>query len=89
MYAAPARAEDLSGLPPTLVIVGGADGFRDECIDYARRLGEAGVETDLRVLAGLPHGVGIFVGTEAARRWQDAVDAWLAPRLTTPGADRA
>lgn len=89
LYAAPARAEDLSGLPPTLVIVGGADGFRDECIDYARRLGEAGVEVDLRVLAGLPHGVGIFVGTAAARRWQDAVDAWLAPRLTTPETERA
>ena len=81
-YAAAARAADLSGLPPTLVVVGGADGFRDECIDYARRLGEAGVPTDLHVLAGLPHGVGIFQGTQAARRWQDVVDAWLRPRLS-------
>ena len=42
-YAAPARAEDLSGLPPTYLDVGDLDIFRDEDIDYARRLSAAGV----------------------------------------------
>ena len=38
VYAAPARAEDLGGLPPAYVCVGSLDGFRDEDIDYAQRL---------------------------------------------------
>ena len=41
-YAAAARAEDLGGLPPAYVCVGALDGFRDEDIDYARRLLQAG-----------------------------------------------
>ena len=38
IYAAPSRAEDLSGLPPAFVTVGEFDNFRDEDIDYAQRL---------------------------------------------------
>ena len=40
---APARCPDLQGLPPTFISVGGADGFRDEDIDYALRLYQAAV----------------------------------------------
>jgi acetyl esterase/lipase len=47
-YAAPARATDLSGLPPALIQVGGLETFRDEDIDYAARLLRAGVPTQLR-----------------------------------------
>jgi len=54
--AAPARAEDLSGLPPALVSVGAVDGFRDEDIDYALRLNQAGVPTELHVYPGACHG---------------------------------
>ncbi len=75
--AAPARSQDLSGLPPTMVIVGGADGFRDEDITYALRLGQAGVPTELHVLPGAPHGVQLFAGTTLARRWEALVDDWL------------
>ena len=75
--AAPARATDLSGLPPSYVCVGGADGFRDEDIDYAQRLMAAGVDTELHVYPGVPHGVRFWQGTEPARRyWADQVD-WL------------
>ncbi len=81
-YAAAARAVDLSGLPPALVIAGGADGFRDENIDYAARLARAGVATDLCVIAGAPHGVQMFAGTTPTRRWARAVQEWLAPRLS-------
>ena len=40
--AAPARAEDLTGLPPAYVSVGTVDGFLDEDVDYAMRLNHAG-----------------------------------------------
>ncbi len=80
-YAAAARADDLAGLPPTMVITGGADGFRDENLDYAVRLGQAGVPTDLTVIAGAPHGVQLFIGTTPERRWARAVEEWLQPRL--------
>ena len=55
-YAAPTRAEDLSGLPPALVTVGTLDLFRDENIDYAQSLMAAGVATDLQVYARMYHG---------------------------------
>src|SRR5581483_9332416 len=42
-YAAPARAANLAGLPPAYIDVGTADLFRDEDIDYAQRLMQAGV----------------------------------------------
>ena len=55
-YAAPARAEDLRGLAPAFIGVGTLDVFRDENIDYARRLLAAGVPTELHVYGGAPHG---------------------------------
>jgi acetyl esterase/lipase len=87
-YAAAARADDLGGLPSTMVITGGADGFRDENVEYARRLGQSGVPTDLCVIAGAPHGVQLFVGTTPERRWSRAVNEWLRPRLETTDAMR-
>jgi acetyl esterase/lipase len=77
-YAAAARADDLGRLPPALVITGGADGFRDENILYGMRLNQAGVPTDLHVLAGAPHGVQMFVGSAVARRWDSIVTEWLS-----------
>ena len=44
-YAAPARAEDLSALPPAYLCVGEMDLVRDENIQYAVRLMQAGVST--------------------------------------------
>ncbi len=54
-FAAPARATDLSRLPPTFLSVGALDGLHDEVIDFARRLNHAGVATELRVYPGAPH----------------------------------
>ncbi|WP_432182393.1 alpha/beta hydrolase [Streptomyces sp. NBC_00063] len=54
-FAAPARAADLSGLPPTYLCVGTADLFRDENVDYARRMLSDGTEVELNLLRGAPH----------------------------------
>ncbi|KAH6997433.1 Alpha/Beta hydrolase protein [Ilyonectria destructans] len=56
MYAAPGRAEDLSGLPNTFINVGSAEVFRDENVAYASRLWAAGVQADLHVYGGGFHG---------------------------------
>jgi acetyl esterase/lipase len=51
-YAAPARATDVGGLPPTFLDVGSAELFRDEGVEYASRLLAAGVEVELHVWRG-------------------------------------
>ncbi len=55
-YAAAARAEDLSGLPSTFIMIGAVDLFIDENLEYARRLIRAGVPTELHVYPGGFHG---------------------------------
>jgi acetyl esterase/lipase len=57
IYAAPARAtaEHLRGLPPTSIDVGELDAFRDEDIEYAQKLLQAGVPTELLVTPGAFH----------------------------------
>jgi acetyl esterase/lipase len=55
-YAAPARATDLSGLPPTYLDVGSVDLFRDEDVDYVRRIWAAGGNAELHVWPGAYHG---------------------------------
>lgn len=52
----PLLADDVSGLPPAYLTVGGFDVLRDETIAYADRLRDAGVPTTLRVHPGLIHG---------------------------------
>jgi acetyl esterase/lipase len=64
-YAAPARAEDLSGLPRTYLDVGSVETFRDEVMEYGRRLAAAGVQVDLHIWGGGFHGFDFFVPTAA------------------------
>jgi len=76
--AAPARAGELAGLPPTFVNVGTADCLRDEAIDFAARLCRAGVLTELHVYAGAVHGFDMFADCAVARcAARDSAD-WLA-----------
>ncbi len=77
-YAAAARADNLAGLPPAYVCVGGADGFRDEDITYAMRLNQAGVPAELHVFPGAPHGVMMFTEAAVAQRYTRTLDDWLA-----------
>ena len=59
-YAAPARAEDLSGLPPTYIDVGDLDLFRDEDILIAQRLSTAGVPVEFHLWTGAYHASELF-----------------------------
>jgi acetyl esterase/lipase len=60
-YAAPARATDLSGLPPAFVDVGSAETFRDEDVAYAERIWQAGGHAELHVWPGGFHGFDLLV----------------------------
>ncbi|MBC2907774.1 alpha/beta hydrolase [Streptomyces cupreus] len=55
-YAAPARATDLTGLPPAFLDVGSAETFRDEVVTYASRIWQAGGVAELHVWPGGFHG---------------------------------
>jgi len=54
-YAAPARAENLEGLPPTFIDVGEVDLFRDEDMEFASRLTRVGVPTEFHLYPGAYH----------------------------------
>ena len=58
-YAVPARRENLAGLPPAWIGVGSIDLFHDEDVAYAERLRDAGVEVELHVVPGMPHGADV------------------------------
>lgn len=68
-YASPVQAEDLSGLPPTYTMVGSADPFRDETIEYISRLSQAGVQAEFHLYPGCFHGFeGIAPQAEVSQR---------------------
>lgn len=73
--AAPLHAGSLAGLPPALVILGGCDPLRDEGRAYARRLRQAGVETEEVCYPDQPHG---FVNMDfpAAADAFDRIGRW-------------
>jgi len=52
----PVFADDLSGLPPALIIAGEYDTLRDEAQAYSDRLQRAGVATRYICYAGMVHG---------------------------------
>ncbi|GIH68079.1 alpha/beta hydrolase [Sphaerimonospora thailandensis] len=84
-YAAPARATDLSGLPPAYVSVCEFDPLRDEGIAYAQRLVQHGVPTELHLFPGTFHGSGgalPMAGVSQRMRAEliDATRRGLAPR---------
>jgi acetyl esterase/lipase len=86
-YAAAARAADLARLPPACVVVGSIDGFRDEDVDYAQRLNQAGVPCELHVIAGLPHAYVLSPDATAVQLAERCKDDWLARQLGQLGGD--
>jgi acetyl esterase/lipase len=83
-YAAPARADDLRGLAPAYVHVGGLDGFVSENVAYAARLIAAGVPTELHVVPAAPHGFDFFAPDAAISRAANAISDAALRRVLTP-----
>lgn len=84
-YAAPARAVDLSGLPPTYIDVGSAEMFRDENVAYANAIWQAGGDAELHVWPGAYHGFdGMAPHAALTRDARDTRTRWLR-RLLAQG----
>ena len=81
---APARAENLAGLPPAYIAVAGHDPLRDDRIHYAELLSAAGVPVELHNAETLLHGYVGYDGvvpaaTDAVKRAMDALRDALHP----------
>jgi acetyl esterase len=67
-YAAPARSIDLSHLPASYILCAGLDPLRDEGLNYAHRLTEAGVAVELHLVPSIPHGFASIPSAEISER---------------------
>lgn len=88
-YAAPARAENLENLPPTLIICAALDLFLEENLEYARRLTRAAVPVELLVYAGAYHGFQLSGDTQINRRYQHDWKTALLEALGHPYQPKA
>jgi acetyl esterase/lipase len=75
-YAAPARAIDVSGLPATYLMTAELDPLRDEGIEYAVRLLQAGVSVELHQFGGAFHGFDMLPSAISQRAAVEQVE-WL------------
>ncbi|MCB1954115.1 MAG: alpha/beta hydrolase [Rhodocyclaceae bacterium] len=82
-YAMPARAERLSGLPPTQILTAEDDPLRDEALAYAQGLEQAGVEVRRAVLAA-PTGWPCSLGAPDTGAWGETMHHHLTEFLA-PG----
>jgi acetyl esterase/lipase len=77
IYAAPARAENLTGLAPIYTDVGDVDLFRDDVIDFAKRLQAAGNQVEFYLIPGMFHAGELFNPDARISKtvWQRRFDA--------------
>lgn len=80
-YAAPARAADLSGLPPAYIATAEFCPNRDEGIDYALRLMRAGVSVELHQWPGTFHGSQAILSADVSQRQNAELGAALRRAL--------
>ena len=82
IYAAPARATDVSGLPPAYIDCGTAEVFRDEDVAYATALWQHGVQAELHVFPGGFHGFDLMVpDAPVSLAMSAARNAWMRRTL--------
>lgn len=81
-YAAPARADDLYGMPPTHVATAEFCPNRDEGLYFAMRLMEAGVPVEVHQWPGTFHGSQAILSAEVSRRQIAELAAVLRRALT-------
>ena len=74
-YMAPARVDDLAGVAPAFIAVGSIDVLVDEALDYAGRLGRAGVPVELHVYPGVYHAFDLLPGDATDRFRSDLANA--------------
>lgn len=85
IYASPARADDLSSLPPAFIDVGSAETFRDEDIAYASRVWSCGGDAELHVWPGGVHGFDTLApGAALSNDARNARVRWLTRLLSRP-----
>lgn len=81
-YAAPARRDDLAGLPPTWIYWSDIELFAAEDASYAKRLAAAGVDVTVDRVANAPHGFEAWAYDAApAQALLGRARAWLGERL--------
>ncbi len=79
IYAAPARASDLSGLPPAFIDCGSAEVFRDEDVAYASQIWADGGQAELHVWPGGFHAFDMMAPHAAMSQAALAArDNWVA-----------
>jgi hypothetical protein len=80
---------DLTGLPPTLVIIAEYDPLRDDGEHSARAIQNVGGPADLRRYDGMIHGCFQMTGpVNAASQVQADITAWISEQTGTPGPFR-
>ena len=82
-YAAPARREDLRGLPKAWIGVGDVELFFEEDKAYAGKLTAAGVSCQLDVVTGAPHAFeGLVPESDLAKDYLSKAKSWLRAALS-------
>ncbi len=93
-YAAPARREDYSGLPPCYTYVGSEEPFYRETADYVEHLKQAGVEAEMDVYPDWFHAYDVLfpmkkVSREAIGKFEEhfayALTHYFAPQAGGKG----
>ncbi len=79
-WAVPLHADDLTGLPPAHVVLGGCDYLRDEGQLYVARLRDAGIDVHDVSVPGQPHGF-VNHGFPAAAPVLADIGIWVRERL--------
>ena len=84
-WFSPALADNLSGLPPTLLLTGSLDLFFDEDLDYARRLVDSGVPVELHSYPGAIHAFNMMAEAAISQAFSRDLMTGTA-RLLQPGS---